>query len=199
MPFVAAAIPIITAASAVVGTGLSIYGAVKSSQAAKEQAGYQQQIAAAQQRQEALRQQQMELDARRRQLEAVRQAQRARAQGLAAATAQGAQFGSGLAGGYGQISGYSGTNLLGISQGLELGRANFAASSDISAARYGYAGASGDLATGQGFSSLGGSIIQSLGPINSLFGGNSYSGGPRTNSYYSNPYYGTGSSYGAVY
>jgi len=40
--------------------------------------------------------------------------QRARSLALSTATNQGAQFGTGLQGGYGQISGESGTNMLGI-------------------------------------------------------------------------------------
>lgn len=194
MPF---AIPAVLAITAIAGVGLQAYGAAQSAKAADSQARYQQQIAADQQRQEALRQKQMELDARRRQLEIVRQAQRVRAQGLAAATAQGAQFGSGLAGGYGQISGYSNTNLLGVGQSLELGRQNFAITSDINAAKYGYAGASSSYATGQGLSSLGGALIQSLGPIGNLSGG--FGGGSNSSSASYNPYYGSGSSYGAIY
>src|SRR5690349_12770116 len=64
----------------------------------------------------------MELDARRQSLEAIRQGQRARALGLTAATQQGAGFGSGLQGGYGQISGQTNQNLLGVGQNLEIGR-----------------------------------------------------------------------------
>lgn len=163
--------PIILAATAVAGVGLQVYGTAKSTSAAKAQSQYQQQIAADQQRQEALRQKQMELDARRRQLEQVRNMQKARALALSNANAQGAQFGSGLPGGFGQISGEGNTQLLGVNQSLLLGRENFGLSADISSARYGYAGASGQYATGQGLSSLGGGLISALGPISNLSGG----------------------------
>jgi hypothetical protein len=49
-----------------------------------------------------------------------------------AATGAGAQFGSGLQGAYGQISGQSGVNLLGIRQNLELGRNIFDINAGIS-------------------------------------------------------------------
>ena len=68
------------------------------------------------------RRQAMELDARRSQLEVIRNQQRGRALGLASATASGSSRGSGLQGGYGQIQGQSGVNLLGIQQCLEIGR-----------------------------------------------------------------------------
>jgi len=71
---------------------------------------------------EGLKRQAMESDARRKQLEFIRQQQRARSLGL---TKQGAQFGSGLQGGYGQISGATGTNLTGLSQNLQIGEGIF--------------------------------------------------------------------------
>lgn len=180
------------------GLGLQAYGTSQSVSAAKQSAQYNQQIAASQQRQEALRQQQMELDARRRQRESIRQAQRARSIALAAANNQGAQFGSGLPGGFGQVSGEMNTQLLGVQQALQLGRENFGESQNISNARYGLAGTQSQAAFGAGLSSLGGALIQSMGQVERLSGGF----GPSTNqgsgaSY--NPYYGSGSSYGAIY
>jgi hypothetical protein len=73
----------------------------------------------------------MEVDARRQQLEIIRNQQRGRALGLTTATAQGAQRGSGLQGGYGQISGQTGVNLLGVQQNLQAGRNIFDANSNI--------------------------------------------------------------------
>lgn len=71
---------------------------------------------------EATKRQAMEVDARRQQLEIIRNQQRGRALGLTTATAQGASRGSGLQGGYGQISGQTGVNLLGVQQNLQAGR-----------------------------------------------------------------------------
>lgn len=193
-------VPVILAVSAIAGVASTAYGAVQQSKASKQRSQFEQQIAADQQRQEALRRQQMELDNRRKRIEAVRQQQRARAIALATATAQGAGEGgsSALPGAYGQIGGQTGNNLLGLSQSLALGRANFDLSADISSARYGIASANSSYATGQGFSSLGGAIISSLGPISSLAGGfGTSSAAPAEGSGYYNPY--GSSSYGAVY
>lgn len=88
---------------------------------------------------EAQRRQAMEIDARRNQLEIIRNQQRGRALALTAATAQGASRGSGLQGGYGQISGQTGVNLLGIQQNLQVGRNIFDNNAAISAQRLGMA------------------------------------------------------------
>ncbi len=80
---------------------------------------------------EATKRQAMEVDARRQQLEIIRNQQRGRALGLTAATSQGASKGSGLQGGYGQISGQSGTNLLGVQQNLQSGRNIFDSNANI--------------------------------------------------------------------
>ena len=105
MPQAAAAIPIITAATAGAGVGLQIYGTTQQQSAAKKQYQLQQDIAAREAQAEAVRQRAAELDAHRRQLEIVRVQNRQRALALANATAGGAQYGSGLQGGYGQIAG----------------------------------------------------------------------------------------------
>lgn len=76
----------------------------------------------AQQRIEASKRAAMELDARRNQLEIIRTQQRARALGLVTAQNQGSKEGSGLQGAYGQISGQTGVNLLGVQQNLGIGR-----------------------------------------------------------------------------
>jgi hypothetical protein len=78
----------------------------------------------------------MELDARRQQMQDVRTAQQARAMSLATGVAQG---GSGFVGGssarggaYGEISGQSNVNLLGVSQNLQIGETIFGLNTDIS-------------------------------------------------------------------
>jgi len=91
-----------------------------------------QQIIALQQQVEGQRRTAMELTGRRDQMEQFRQAQRARSASLVAATGAGSQFGSGLQGAYGQISGQSGVNLLGIRQNLALGRNIFDLNAGIS-------------------------------------------------------------------
>lgn len=80
---------------------------------------------------EAQRFQAMELDARRKQTEMIRNQQRARSLALSSATAQGSSRGSGLQGGYAQISGQTGFNLMGVQQNLEIGRNIFNINSAI--------------------------------------------------------------------
>jgi len=88
-------------------------------------------IVAQQKNIEATKRQAMEVDARRQQLEIIRNQQRGRALGLTTATSQGASKGSGLQGGYGQISGQTGVNLLGVQQNLQAGRQVFDANAAI--------------------------------------------------------------------
>lgn len=77
----------------------------------------------------------MEATARRDQLEIVRGQQRARAAGLAAAVASGSQRGTGLQGGFGQISGQAGTNLRGVQDNLQIGRSIFDLNASITGKR----------------------------------------------------------------
>jgi hypothetical protein len=86
----------------------------------------------AQQRIEAQRRSAMELDARRNQLEIVRNQQRARALGLSNATHSGTKSSSGLQGAYGQVSGQTGVNLLGVQQNLQIGQNIFDQNANIS-------------------------------------------------------------------
>jgi len=157
-----------TIALAVVGVGFSAFGASKQIEASKEMKNQQQEIVRQEQAAEAERKKQMELDARRKQMEIIRQQQRARSMALATATAQGAAQGSGLMGGYGQIGGVTGTNLLGVQQNLEIGRNLFGINQNIGNARINYAGAQAQYGMGSGISSLGGAIISNLGTLSSL-------------------------------
>lgn len=112
----------------------------------------------------------MELDARRSVRQTIRQAQVARATGLSAAVNQGAMFGSGLQGAYGQIAGDTNTSLLGIGQNLEIGRAIFGINSNITQQKLAYAGGqdiinegSGIIARAQGLSAQGAGVIAQYG------------------------------------
>jgi hypothetical protein len=111
---------------------LNIQAAAQSVAASNASLGINKDIVAQQRAIEATKRQAMEVDARRQQLEIVRGQQRARSLGLTNATSQGASKGSGLQGGYGQIAGQTGVNLLGVQQGLESGRNIFNANAAIS-------------------------------------------------------------------
>jgi len=142
----------------------SMGGAKASNQAQIQQIKLQQQV-------EAQRQHAMELDAHRKQLETVRNMQRARSLALSTATNQGAQFGSGLQGGYGQISGESGTNMLGINQGLEIGENVFGLNAQISQQKILGAKAGLQMQEGAAFSSFGNSLVGSAQPFGRLMSG----------------------------
>jgi hypothetical protein len=161
----------VLATAAVVGVGLTAYGMYEQTQAAQTNYAAQQQATAAEQRNEAVRRRAMEFDAKRRQLEAIRNMQRARSVALANATNQGAGQGSGLQGGFGQISGQTGDVIEGIRGNLAFGRETFGNNIDLSNARLAMAAAGTQASFGAGLSSLGGSIISSLPAISGLSGG----------------------------
>src|SRR5258706_2000925 len=105
-----------------IGLGLQIFGGAKqasdTSALAQKSYAINSQITGLEGQVNDQRRQAMELSARRQQLEIFRNTQRARAQGLAAATNQGAQFGSGLAGGQAQATDEGLFNIAGVNQNL---------------------------------------------------------------------------------
>lgn len=137
-------IPLIGLAIAAIGTGVAVKG--------------QMDVAEATQDAEKLRKKQMNLDAMRRRREIARQAILARSQALSNATAQGAGEGSGLQGGYGQISGEAGRATLETNQSQTIGSGIFDANARA-------AKGEGITAIGGGLRSLGGDIAGSSGRI----------------------------------
>lgn len=150
------------------GAFASFSGASKKAEAQKAQIGLEQKA-------EEQRRQYMELDAHRKEMEIIRTQQRARSLALTNSTAQGASLGSGLQGGYGQISGQSGVNMLGVQQNLGIGRNIFDINAQISQQKIFQAQGGSEAATGAGLSSLGGSIWGAQGPLNQFFKGYSNS------------------------
>jgi len=149
-----------------IGIGLQAYGAFAgasaSSKYAEEASAAQKEISKLERQTEAQRRQQMELNASRQKMELFRNSQRARALALTNATSQGASKGSGLQGGYGQISGDTNTNLLGINQNLMIGRNIFDINNLISGQKDILTQAQADYQTAsseaQGWSQLGSAI-----------------------------------------
>lgn len=139
------------AISALVGIGLALSAVGTVAQVI----GQQKQTAALKKAEDS-RQQQLTLDTARRTRETVRQGIKQRAEATFAAASQGAQAGSGLQGGYGQISGDVGRTNLANSQNQELGNSIFAANKD-------YYNASGITNFGVGLSSLGGTLMSNAG------------------------------------
>lgn len=148
-------------AASVAGTAISMKGAHDSSKAQQQQTQLEMQA-------DAQRRQAMELDAHRRMLEATRNQQRARSMALTNASGQGAILGSGLQGGYGQISGESNTNLVGLQQNLGIGENLFGINSQISGTKIEQSQAGAMMAMGSGISSLGGALINGATAFNRL-------------------------------
>lgn len=149
---------------AVAGTAVSMYGASQAAEASQN-------IARTEQQENKVRQQAMEQDARRRELEIIRQQQRARSQALVNANATGAMYGSGLQGGYGQISGQTGTNINAVISSLLTGRQLFQLDNQISNYKMDLANAQFTSSIGQSLTSLGGSLMRIVPTVSNLTGG----------------------------
>jgi hypothetical protein len=116
----------------------------------------------------------MEVTSRRQQTQNLRSQQMARSMALNTATNQGAQFGSGLQGAYGSISGQSNVNAQSISQNLQLGEKMFDLSDQETASKMyraqDQAAAASDAAMGKLIGGLG-SSLGDLGKLGSSIGG----------------------------
>jgi hypothetical protein len=110
----------------------------------------------------------MELSSRRQQTETMRNAQRQRSQATAAATSDGAQFGSGLQGGLAGVTDQSLFNAQGVNQNTQIGQSIFGLDAGISNDKSQIAGLQGQQATDQGIASLGGALTSSAGTIGKL-------------------------------
>jgi len=141
----------------------SLFGSSKANDEKMKQAQLQMQI-------EAKRRQAMELSARRQQTENLRNTQLQRSMAITSATAQGAQFGSGLAGGLAQVSGQGYWNSQGISQNLALGEDIFGLNAQISQSKLASANYESQAAMYQGIRSLGGSLYNASGKMGNIFG-----------------------------
>lgn len=149
-----AEIAIIGAVASAVGTGVSAYGQMKQ--------------ADAQRKQERIRRRQMELEAARRKRQIIREATLQRSQSTTIGYAQGAGGSSSLAGAQGGIMQQAGSSVLGVNQGVTLGRDMFRANmAETNAAMIGNIGGGisslGSLAMNAGSSSTFDTGVQRLG------------------------------------
>lgn len=147
---------------------MSIYGKFSGSQDASKYAELEKQQAGFEMGINDQKRNQMELNGRRQLLENFRNAQRLRAQGINSATNQGAQLGSGLQGGLAQNTSQANYNALGVTQNLQIGRNIFGLNDQISGVKMQMADVKSNMATDQGWASLGGSILTSAGTISNL-------------------------------
>jgi hypothetical protein len=143
----------------VVGLGFDIYGGIEAMGAEKKMADIQQQEIGVEQQQNQTRRQAMEMSGQRQILQQVRNNQMARSMAQATATSQGAQFGSGLQGAMGSISGQTGSNIGSISEGLQFGEQMFNLDDKLSGLKQQYASAQGNLSSAQGIMSIGSGIM----------------------------------------
>jgi hypothetical protein len=165
MPAITSIIAGIGLAAGAIGSGVQAYGAIQQGEAQRKASRLSQMA-------ESARQRGMELDSQRKQYSIIREQQTQRANAIAAATNQGAQFGSGLEGGEAQISGASNSNLLGVQENTGLGEQMFSlsqrkASADRDASA---AGTMGSI--GSGLSTLGRAVVNDSGTIARIGGWN---------------------------
>lgn len=157
--------------SAIIGLGISAVGTFMGMSAANEQNEAQKKQIQGEQLVEGQRQQAATLLHEAKQMQILRNNQRARAMGLEAATSQGAQYGSGLSGAYGQIRGASGVELLQENQNYEIGMNVFGINRQISDFKVDQANAQKDMQMAQGISSFGNSIFGASKSVGNLTSG----------------------------
>jgi len=146
------------AGAAAVGVGLEIYGGIEAMGAQKNISKISMEEMGVEKQQNEVRRQAMEMSAHRQMLQQVRNTQKARSQALETGSAQGAQFGSGLAGAYGSIGGQGSANIAELSSGLQFGEKQFDLTAQLDDLKMSMAKAQGQLATAQGISSIGSGI-----------------------------------------
>lgn len=158
------------------GLGLGLAGTGMQFMGLQAQAKAQKSVVAANIAGEQTRQSAMKLDATRRTREMVRQSIVARGAAENEAANSGTQYGSGLPGTTGQISNQSQYNIAGVQGQATLGEtaSKYNMEGLYAGGRASEAGTS--AAMGAGITSLGGSLINSIGPITRL--GNYATGTP---------------------
>lgn len=152
------------------GLALQLYGGASAYGTQRHLSESQQEVARLQGQEEAQRRQYMEMDFRRRSVENLRKTQQMAALSQATSTNQGAQFGSGAAAGQGNVRSEGAWNAQGLSGSVEIGRNIFDLNAQISQQRILQAQYGSALATDQGLSSLGGSLLSSIRPARELSG-----------------------------
>src|SRR5690606_31838147 len=167
------------------GTALGVSGTIGAAGLAVGAGGLytnikgQQQQAKAQKQAEKLRERQMKIEADRARREAARNMMRERAAGLTAGVAQGAFFGSGLAGGLGQIASTGGQRTGDINMNQTIGQGLFAANAKFSEG-------STQASIGTGMMKLGGAIFGSKDALGNMLTPGSQEIGPWQTSWVKN-------------
>lgn len=163
--------PFSMAAMTAVGIGFQAFGGMSSYNASKDYNAANQQKLELEKQQNAQRKLAMELDARRKSTENLRKTQQMAAVGQANASAQGAMFSSGYAGGQSQVKSQGAWNEAGISQNLQIGEKMFGIQDQMTNANIQMANAQQGMQQGQGISSFGSSLMGSAGAFGRLTSG----------------------------
>jgi len=150
------------------GLGMQLFGAFGASEDAHKAAYINKGIAGDEQQINEQKRLQMEMAARRDQLQVMRNAQRTGARATAAAANQGALFGSGYAGGQGQITSQEAFDEQGITGNLAIGENIFSINKDISGKKMQLSDVQADQATDTALMSLGGSVVTNAGTIGNI-------------------------------
>ena len=116
------------------------------------------------------RQQQMKLEYNRYQMQQIRNLQLQRAMAITSATAQGANFGSGLPGGEAQGSGQVANNLRNATQNFEIGNKIFSLEDTMAMYRLQEVTAKTDMEKDKAQQELGGMVSSLGGPLGKLAG-----------------------------
>lgn len=179
--------PVGMAIGAAVGIGFQLFGASKSAAASQAYNAAQVQQIQTEEQVQTLQNQAANLGFQRQDMENLRKTQQAMAVGLARGVNQGAQFGSGVAGGQAETQSEGNWNKLGISNAKQTTNDIFALNKQINAQRIAQANAGMNVQTGQAYSSLGSGIINDLGAIGRLSSGFGNSGNPTSPGPYQAP------------
>lgn len=158
----------ITAGLGIVGLGMQLFGGMAAADEAQKQAEISRQNYGLETQVNAQRRQAMELSASRQRLENYRNTQRVRAAGLNNAVSQGAQTGSGLAGGQSQATSQGLFNDQGVVQNLTIGRNIFGLNDQISGNKVLMSQSQSAQATDQGWASFGSSLTKNAGTISNI-------------------------------
>lgn len=153
-----------------IGFGMQVFGAFGAAGDAKQAAQIQKQIQEQEKASNNVRREQFEMQYRRQTLEVFRNSQRARAQAAAVGVNQGAQLGSGVAGGQAQIYNQGLYNAVGLHQNAALGSRLFGINDAISGYKQQLADVQGSMASNQAWQQLGGSLIGNAGTIGNISG-----------------------------
>jgi hypothetical protein len=167
------------------GIGGGLFSGMGMAGIAKQQAQLSMQNTALEGEQNFFRRLAMQISSRRQSMETTRRTQLAQSQSLAAATNQGAQFSSGLAGGEATVTSAGALQQQTTNQQLGIGNQLFDIQGQITQNQMALAGLGGQMANLQGqadifkgIGALGGSLTGSAGPMGNILGnffGNSQS------------------------